>query len=173
MSDFKSRFIYIVFIARLSLLLLLLSCLIMFVVVGVPSFFKKNEVFLAILISVAGIAFQLFVLYSFGKATLTQRYKLIEINNEVFIQDFFSKKTISSSEIKGFSISNYGNRSIYRYIKTIIIYCHSGQKIELPQFLYWNFEEIRHFLLESELITYLGEEGFQWKNLFNRTYTFD
>lgn len=86
--------------------------------------------------------------------------------------DAVSKKqhVISKAAIKGFSLSKYPTR-IWNFDE-VIIYLSNGNKIELPQYLYWNFKEIKP-AFESNGIPFLGFERFRWKFLDSRHYEFE
>ena len=47
-----------------------------------------------------------------------------------------------------------------------------GEKIELPQFLFFNFKNLAPSLQENG-ITFLGEEPYIWKWVDSRVYKFD
>lgn len=160
---FKSKYIYIIFIIRILFLIFLITCL---VFICTKEISNLNIVMVSIILG--------FFIYYFCRIVYKQRFQLIYSETGLAFFDFIFRKEINAVEnVKGFSLSMYGNRGIYRYTKTIIFYCSSGDKIEFPQFLYWNFKEIVHFLEQEKLIPFLGEEPYHWKNLFSRKYHYD
>lgn len=86
--------------------------------------------------------------------------------------DAITKKanTISKAEVKGFSLSKYPTK-MWDFDE-VILHLKNSDKIELPQFLYWNFKEIKPSL-GANGVTFLGPEPFRWKFLDSRHYQFD
>lgn len=119
------------------------------------------------------VAFLLiFSCYRFLKLLRTQRNILIFEKNHLKIIDavFKTERAIHTSEIKGFSLTTYPTKGWD--FKEILIYLSNGEKIELPQFLYWNFKDIKPGL-ELNGLRFLGFEKFRWKFFDSRHYEFD
>ena len=120
----------------------------------------------------AGLFILGFFVYRFVKLLLTERMNILLENDQLILKDALTSalKNFDKKEIKGFSSSIYQTK-IWNF-KAIIIYFTNETKIEFPQFLYWNFKEIKSEL-ESNDITYLGEEPYRWKWFDTRYYLFD
>ena len=114
----------------------------------------------------------LFFTYRFGKSFLYDSNVLIFENNRVIKKNIILRKSviIRFTEIKGFSTSNYPTK-IWNW-KSIIIYLGNGEKIEIPQFLYFNFKNISLELEKAGIIS-LGHEKFRWKFFDSRYYDFE
>ena len=114
----------------------------------------------------------IFLCYRFLKLLRTQRKILSFENNYLKVIDaiFKSERLIDKSEIKGFSLTTYPTK-VWDF-KEILIYLTTGEKIELPQFLYTNFKDIKSEF-ERKGLKFLGHERFRWKFLDSRYYQFD
>lgn len=172
-TDFKSKFVYPVFVLRLLLFVSIATGFFLFIFIGIPSLTKQHSLLKAIGLISLGIILFAYLFFMLGMPLFTQRYNLIIQNGQVTLHDiFFGKHIKIDQSFKGFSLSNYSNRGLGSFVKTLIFYFHSGQKIEFPQFLYLNFKDIQPSLIDNS-ITYLGEEPFKWKNLLLRRYFFE
>ena len=173
MTDFKSKFIYPIFVLRLLMLLALIGAFSLFIYYGVPSLTNQHSGIKGIgLISIGLLMFG-YLIIVLGKSTLTQRYSVSIINGKTMLRDnIFGRHLSLDEDFKGFSISSYGDRKAIYDFKTLIFYFTNGQKIELPQFLYSNFKDIMPSLAEQS-IKFLGHEPYKWKNLFSRDYNFE
>ena len=80
------------------------------------------------------------------------------------------KELLKKNDIKGFSTSEYPLK-IWTF-KSIILYLQNGQKVEFPQFLYFNFNEIENILIENSIRNF-GYEKHKWKSITSRHYEFE
>jgi hypothetical protein len=80
------------------------------------------------------------------------------------------QKQLKLSHIKGFSITKYPTR--LRDFDEIILYLKNRKKIEMPQFLYWNFKDIQRGFQENGL-RFLGHEPYTSNFFDSRHYHFD
>lgn len=165
MPDFKSKFLYLILGIRIIMFLSTLAMVCMFLFLGAPSIWGRYSNGKAMLIISIGILLFTYLSISVGSSLLTQRFNLI-------IKD---KKTSVTDNIKGFSISAYSTitatKSIAGYFRTTIIYFKTGEVIEFPQFLYWNYKFIA-LALDDNNVDFLGREPFIWKNLLFRRNQF-
>jgi hypothetical protein len=155
MYDFKSRYIYLVFGLRLLGFAFFMFYSILIFYFGPDFIAESTNDFKLILGVLAGLVFALYVPYRFAKLLITQRNDLILQNNLVFLMDAITGKEVcfDLSEIKGYSTSIY--KINIRDFETIFLHLNTGKKIEFPQFLYWNFKDIRP-AIEAYSIPYLG-----------------
>lgn len=173
MDNFTTKYNYLVFGLRLIMFLFLLGTLCGFIFYVMPKLAKEPEISIKIIIgSFAGLFLTIFLPYRFGKAILTQRNILTLNDDALVVNDALWKKeyVIEKSRIKGFSVSTYPTR--FWDFKEIIVYFHNGDKMELPQFLYWNFKDISPTFTANNLV-FLGNERFRWKFFDSRYYQFD
>ena len=176
MEYFKSKFLYIVFIARILLIFALIGVSGLFVLIGIPNIWNKNVHLIAILLIALGVFIFSYLLLMLGFAIWQHRFILIVRNGEVFLKDIILNRfEVTGDNIMGYSTSKYGNRGAYNGpisdFKTLLIYFKDGRVIEFPQFLYANFKLIPE-ILNASGIKYLGNEPFKWKNLISRKYYF-
>ena len=173
MLNFKSKFIYPVYIARFLLFLALIVAAVLFVFVGIPSFFKQHSIIKSIGLSTLGFfLFSYMMIMSFLSLKL-ERYSIVITNEKAYLKDnVFGKKIFLNENFYGYSFSNYSSRHSGIDFRTLIFYFQDGKKIEMPQFLHLNFKEI-HPALKGNKIHFLGNEPFKWKNLFRRQYFFE
>jgi hypothetical protein len=173
MTDFKSKFIYPVFILRLLLLLSLVGAISLFIFIGIPSLAKQHSGLKALGLISFGLALFGYLTFVLGKSTLTQRYNVVIEDGQVLLRDnLVGKHNRLDENFRGFSLSNYGDRRAIYEFKTLIFYFQSGRKIEFPQFLYSNFKHILPSLT-AHSVHYFGQEPYRWKNLVSRHYFFD
>lgn len=173
MEDFKPKYNFIILVLRLFFLLLFIGLFAGFCWYTAPNLLQSDQPLYRKVIGIPlGALLLLFLIYRFVKILSTQRNVFHFEDGDLILTDAITKnrKAIRKSEIKGFSLSNYPTKAWN--FKEIIIYCHSGTKIELPQFLYLNFKEIKPYFEDNNL-TFLGFEPFQWKFLDSRYYQFD
>lgn len=138
-----------------------------------PSFWAKNTFgFKVVLGLAAGLFLTIFFLYRLIKLLLKERNNIILHSGQLILRDSITSKEtfIDKSDLQGFSTSVYKTRAWD--FKTIIFYFTNGDKKEFPQFLYWNFKDIKS-TLEDNNILYLGDEPYRWKWFDKRHYLFD
>ncbi|MDF2189230.1 hypothetical protein [Paraflavitalea sp. CAU 1676] len=172
MADFKSKYVYAVFVLRLLLLLALVGAISLFIFIGIPSLTRKHSGIKALGLVAFGLLLFSYLIFILGKSTLTQRYSLVITGKQPMLKDNILGRQIPLDEnFKGFSLSSYGDRRAIYDFKTLIFYFSDGRMIELPQFLYTNFKDIQP-ALASHAVKFLGEEPYRWKNLISRRYHF-
>lgn len=172
MENFKSKYIYLIFVLRVLLLSVLLSALSLVAFIGIPSLIKQGSIGKAIGLCLYGFGLVGYLLYMLGRSTFTERYDVVVENGVITLKDnFFGGHIKLDENFKGYSISNYFHRVSAYNFKTVIFYFENGLVVELPQFLYWNFKHIQP-VLENCSLNYLGQEPFKWKNLISRKYFF-
>ncbi len=173
MADFKSKYIYPIFVLRLFLLIALVGAILLFIFIGIPSLTKQHSGLKAFGLISLGFLLSRYLIIAFGKSTLTQRYSISIARGRAILHDNIFGRHINLDEnFKGFSLSSYGDRrTIYKF-KTLIFYFENGHKIELPQFLFANFKDIIPSL-NAHSIRFLGQEPYKWKNIFSRHYFFE
>lgn len=173
MTDFKSKFVYLIFVLRLLFLVALLGAISLFVFIGIPSLTKQHSGLKAFGLISLGLLLFGYLIIVLGKSTLTQRYNISITNRQAVLHDIILGRHIALDEkFKGFSLSSYGDRRAIYDFKTLIFYFSNGKKIEFPQFLYTNFKAIMPSLTEHS-IKFLGQEPYKWKNLISRHYYFE
>ena len=173
MTDFKSRYIYPIFIFRLIGLLVLIATISVFIFIGIPSLTKQHSGLKAFGLISIGLLLFAYLIIMLGKSTLTQRYSVLKSYDQVILHDnLFGRHIALDENFKGFSLSSYADkRSVFDF-KTLVFYFSNGKKVEMPQFLYSNFKDIIPWLTEQH-INFLGHEPYKWKNLFSRHYYFE
>ena len=176
MTDFKSKFLYLILGIRIIMFLSALAMICMFLFLGAPSIWSRYSHEKAIPLTLLGTSLFTYLSISIGYSLMTQRFNLIIKDKKIFLKDIFLMKTTSVTDnIKGYSISAYSTitatKSIAGYFRTTIIYFKTGEVIEFPQFLYWNYKFIA-LVLDDNNVEFLGRETFIWKNLLFRRYQF-
>lgn len=173
MTDFKSKYIYPIFVLRLIFLIALAGAVSLFAFIGVPALLKQHSILKAVGLISFGVLLFGYLVIIMGKSTLTQRYSVLIINRQTMLHDnIFGRNILLDESFKGFSISSYGDKGAVYDFKTLIFYFSNGNKIELPQFLYTNFKDIMPSLKEQK-VNFLGHEPYKWKNLISRHYYFE
>jgi hypothetical protein len=170
MNDFKTYFNPLVPIGRLAFSIFSggLTC---FVIYLLFRDFNTNGLkqYLTIILgaTIFGAIFQMFF-----KAfiTTTKNYLITEQTIEEFNLLTLKTKTIYKDDIKGFSTSLVPYR--IWYFKQIIIYLKDGTKIDIMQFAYFNFKEIKPTLVDKKY-NYLGHESYIWKWVNSRVYKYE
>lgn len=71
-----------------------------------------------------------------------------------------NERYLTPPEIVGYRISDYPMR--FWNFKCLVLYLKTGERWELPQFLYWNFRDIAPGL-EQIGVEYLGTEKYRFK----------
>ena len=170
MENFKTYFNPIIPIGRLIFALFFLSLFIMMFYALFRDF--QTSGFKEYLMIFLGIVFFGAVAEMFITPFLTAT-KNYAIDDRV-IKEFnfltFEAKVIPKEMVKGFSTSKIQYR-IWNF-KQIIIYLKDGSKIDLMQFAYFNFKEIKPLLIEKGY-PYLGHEPYVWKWPNSRRYQYD
>ena len=173
MRDFKTKYNYLIAALRVIFLLFFIVLFVGFCFYAAPNLFQSDQPLYRKIIGIPlGAFLLLFLIYRFVKILSTQRNVFHFEGTDLILTDAITKnrRVIPKSEIKGFSLTNYPTKAWN--FKEILIYCHSGTKLELPQFLYLNFKEIKPYF-EANNLTFLGFEPFRWKFLDSRHYQFD
>jgi hypothetical protein len=173
METFATKYNYLIFGLRSLFFLFFVGLLIGFFAYSVPKFINERAFSFKLIVGMLAATFLVvFLCYRFLKLLVTQRKILVFEDEHLKIIDaiFRSERTIHKSEIKGFSLTSYPTK-MWDF-KEILIYLSNGEKIELPQFLYWNFKAIKSGL-ELNRLKFLGFEKFRWKFLDSRYYEFD
>jgi hypothetical protein len=154
MNDFKSRYIYLVFGLRLFYFALFLFIFII-ALYTIPDFLAEVDYDFKSIIGLVGVILLIYLPYRFAKLIITQRNVIILQNGLLFLMDAITGKEVcfELTEIKGYSTSVYIIQ--IRNFETIFLHFHNGKKIEFPQFLYWNFKDIKP-AFEAYSIPYLG-----------------
>lgn len=170
MNDLKTCFNPVIALGRLALSLFFLSltCLIIYRAV---SDYETNGIkqWFTLLIGAALFAAMFHMFFKAFIAT-TKNYLIQDNSIEEFNVLTFGTKTINKGDIKGFSTSTVRYR-IWNFHQ-IIIYLIDGTKIDIMQFAYFNFKDIKPTLLGKNY-KYLGDEPYIWKWPNSRVYTFD
>lgn len=172
MSDFKTRYNYQILIARFFALLLFVAITVFYVFDGFPIIIESHKTNIAMYISLfLGLLTFLIVIFRFVKVLVTQRFDLTVTSSFIDTRDIFlSKNTrISKEQIKGFSQTIYSSK--YN-TPSILLYLNDGTKMEFPQFLYKNFNQLKDEL-QKHNYNYFGTEPLRWKSFYSRQYTFD
>jgi len=173
MKVFKLKYNYLIFGLRLLSFIFFLTLFFGLIFIVAPKTLQSNNLNFKIFIGLlAGLFLAAFFIYRFAKLLLTQRNILTFVDGQLKRSDAIIKKEsiINVEDIKGFSLTRYPTR-VWNF-KEIIIYLNSGEKIELPQFLYWNFSDIKK-KLESNGLVFLGGEPFRWRFPDRRYYKFE
>ena len=172
MNDFKSEYNYLIFGLRCLFLILCVGLFFVFIFKAAPSFWTNNKSSFKVVGLFAGLFLTVFLPYRLTKLLLTERSNIILQGGQLILNDAITSKdnSIDKSDLKGFSTSIYQTKAWD--FKTIILYLNNGDKLEFPQFLYWNFKEIKP-TLEDNGIIYLGDEPYRWKWFDTRHYQFD
>ena len=104
----------------------------------------------------------------FDYNALTFRYGVFIVDESIILREYmFWRTTIITDDIKGYSLS-YGNYSI----PCIIIYLGNGKHINLPRYLYLNYNDITD-ALDNNKIPFLGNEPLLRKYVVARYYKYD
>ena len=173
MRDFKTKYNYLVFGLRLLFFLFSIALFLGFIFYAAPKVIQREDFGIKLFIGLlAALFLAIFLPYRFGKLLLTQRNILAFEDGCLIVTDAILKKqyVVSNYEIKGFSLSKYPTK-IWDFDE-VVIYLNNGNKMELPQFLYWNFKDIKPAFDDNDVM-FLGHEPFRWKFLDSRHYQFD
>jgi len=173
MGTFTTKYNYLILGLRSIFFLFFVGLFVGFFAYSVPKFIDEREFSFKMIVGMVAATFLvMFLCYRFLKLLRTQRKVLVFENDhlKVTYAIFKTERIIHKSEIKGFSLTTYPTK-VWNF-KEILIYLTNGEKIELPQFLYWNFKDFKSGL-ESNELKFLGFERFRWKFLDSRYYQFD
>jgi hypothetical protein len=168
----SAQFNFVLFWIRI-LFVLAWSFLIMGLLFYLPGILSSSQDLLGVMgIMVAFVFVYSLITFKFWRAVLTERFSMVITHDQVIIKDhlLFRTSVLRSEEIKGFSLSEYPIR--ISGIQSILLYLVNGQKIEFPQFLFFNFKKLSRSLRECG-IPFLGEEPYRWKWIDSRIYKFD
>ena len=173
MKSFKTRFNYLLFAIRGLAFLFFLAFLFIFIFLIIPGLIESGNPSKKFIAIPLGLLLVIYFIYRFGKLLSSQR-SIASIDNKgtILLKDALTGKRnmLHASDIKGFSMSKYPTK--FSDFKEIILYLKNGKKIEMPQFLYWNFKEIKPAFEENGL-KFLGHEPYTWKFFDSRHYHFD
>lgn len=171
MRSFKTRFNYLILVGRFILMLFFgtLSVFLMYLIIEKLKLQGySNEVLPLALFNFI----LLYLTYHFIVIIYNQSYNFEIEEHKIFKISIFSgkKELLKTDQIKGFSTSIYPIK-VWNF-KSIILYLKNGKKLEMPQFLYFNFNEIENKLIENS-VTKLGHEKYKWKFFDSRYYEFE
>lgn len=173
MTNFKTKFNYIIFGLRVIFFLFftILFFVLLYKVIPRLSSYTTADFKIALGLFAAFFVFT-FLPYRFGKLLIKERNDIVLSGNSLVLKDAVTskKKSYDISLIKGFSTTVYQTR-IWSF-KEIIFYFNNGDKVHFPQFLYWNFKDIKQSLIDNG-VNYLGHEPYRWKWFDTRHYLFD
>ncbi|NTS44019.1 hypothetical protein HRG84_24280 [Flavisolibacter sp. BT320] len=173
MTDFKTKFNYIVFGLRLLFFIFFVGLFFVFVFKAAPAFYNDNAFGVKLVAGLlAGFFLTTFLPYRFGKILLKERNDIIIQDGKLTLEDAITRKQrhIDKNQLLGFSTTVYETKAWN--FKSMIFYFTDGDKIEFPQFLYWNFKDIKQMLIDND-IKYFGHEPYRWKWFDTRHYYFD
>lgn len=112
----------------------------------------------------------IFLMFFKAFITTTKNYLIQDNCIEEFNVLTLRTNRIKKHDIKGFSSSTVPYR-IWNFHQ-IIIYLNDGSKINIMQFAYFNFKDIKPTLVGKNY-NYLGHEPYIWKWPDSRVYAFD
>jgi hypothetical protein len=166
------KFNYPLFIGRILFELGFLAASIIVLVLGPGRWAEGHGMGGVIGITIAYGLLLLYLHVKYIRAIWTERFGLRIDGDTLTLTDnlLFKRLTLQHTAIKGFSLSEYPLRGLK--VKSILLYLSSGQKIELPQFMFFNFKHLSP-ALEQAGIAFLGEEPFIWKWPDSRAYKYD
>lgn len=173
MTYFKTKFNYIIFGLRLIFFLFFVVLFFVLLYKVIPKLSSDTTIDFKIVIGLFAALFLFtFLPYRFGKLLIRERNDIILSDNCLVLKDSVTgkEKLYDIGVIKGFSTTIYKTR-IWDF-KEIIFYFNNGDKLHFPQFLYWNFKDIKPSLIDNG-IKYLGHEPYRWKWFDTRHYLFD
>lgn len=171
MKLFKTQFNYLILVGRFILMLFfgMLSVFLMYLIIEKLKLQGySNEVLPFVLFNFI----LLYLTYHFIVIIYKQSYNFEIEERKIFKIYIFSgkKELLKTDQIKGFSTSIYPVK-VWNF-KSIILYLKNGKKLEMPQFLYFNFNKIENKLIENS-VTKLGHEKYKWKFFDSRHYEFE
>jgi hypothetical protein len=170
MTDFKTYFNPLIAVGRLVFSMFFggMTC---FIIYHIFRKFKTTELIqyggIMLVVVLFGALFQMFFV-AFIKTT--KNYLIKDNCIEEFNLLTLKTKAIHKEDIKGFSTSIVPYR-IWDF-KQIIIYLKDGTKIDIMQFAYFNFKNIKPDLIDKNY-NYLGDEPYIWKWVNSRVYKYD
>ncbi|GGF25957.1 hypothetical protein [Flavobacterium limi] len=171
MKHFRTQFNYIILVGRFIFTIFFAGLSVLMLYLIIENFMAKD--YLAMMIF--GIIFNLIMIYFTYLliiAIIKQSYNFTFEEGSIYKISVLSrqKELLKTTEIKGFSTSEYPLK-IWNF-KSLILYFQNGKKIELPQFLYFNFKEIENKLIENSIRKF-GHEKHKWKSITSRHYEFE
>lgn len=170
MNYMKTYFNPVIALGRLafSLFFFGVTCLVIYYAI---THFETNGIkqLFTLLIGAALFAAMFHMFFKAFIAT-TKNYLIQDNSIAEFDVLTFGTKTINKGDIKGFSTSTVPYR-IWNF-QQIIIYLKDGTKIDIMQFAYFNFKDIKPTLLDKNY-KYFGHEPYIWKWPNSRVYTFE
>jgi hypothetical protein len=166
------KFNYPVFILRMIIEAVFLVLGIVVLILGPDHWSANHDLSGVVGMTVAFAVLLFFVNAKFIRPIWTERFGIRIEPDSLIITDhlLFKRRVLRGNDIKGFSLSEYPLRGMK--VKSILLYLSNGEKIELPQFLFFNFKNLAPSLQENG-ITFLGEEPYIWKWVDSRVYKFD
>jgi hypothetical protein len=171
MKILKTKFNYLILIGRIffTSFFLLLSFLAFY-----TAYLELNGNGFSVMILFAFIflLILIYLIYHFADLIINQSYNIFICKTSISKVSIFNsrKRSFDFNQIKGFSTSDYPIK-IWTF-KSIIVYLNSGEKIEIPQFLYFNFKAIEEVLINNAVKNF-GYEEFKWKSFNLRYYKFE
>jgi hypothetical protein len=166
------KFNYPLFIARIIIVTGFLALSITCLILGPSHWSAAHDLSGVVGITVTFTLLLLFVNAKLIRAIWTERFGIRIERDTLIMSDHlrFKRLVLQRAEIKGFSLSEYPLRGLS--VKSVLLYLSNGKKIELPQFLFFNFKQLAPALEESG-VKFLGQEPYIWKWIDSRTYKFD
>lgn len=168
----RAKFNYILFVIRI-LFVLAWSAAVVGSLCYMPGDLGRTHELSGVIGVMAGFicVFSLFT-FKLWRAVWTERFSMHINPGQVIIKDhlLFRSFALRTDEIKGFSLSEYPIR--ISGVQSILLYLINGEKIEFPQFLFFNFKKLAKGL-EQDGVPFLGKEPYIWKWIDSRVYKFD
>ena len=168
----RGKFNYFVFFLRIIFAVIFLPLSIAAIIFCPGESLAHHDLAGVIAVTFAFFLLLFYVNFKIGRAIWTERFTMRIEAGSIVITDLFTfkKRVLHGADIKGFSLAEYPLRGLK--VKSILLYLVNGQKIEFPQFLFYNFKRLNQALQENG-IRFLGEEPFVWKWVDSRYYKFD
>lgn len=171
-TPMHGKFNYPVFILRMIIEAVFLVLGIFVMILGPGHWSANHDSSGVVGMTVVFAALLLFINVKIIRAIWTERFGIRIEPDSLIITDhlLFKRRVLRGDDIKGFSLSEYPLRGMK--VKSILLYLSTGEKIEFPQFMFFNFKSLAPSLQESG-ITFLGEEPYIWKWVDSRVYKYD
>jgi len=166
------KFNYFVFFLRIIFWVIFLPCSIAAIIFCPEESRSHHDLWGVIAMTFAFFLLLFYFNFKIGRAIWTERFTMRIEEGRIIVTDLFTfrKRVFQAADIKGFSLSEYPLRGLK--VKSILLYLDNGQKIEFPQFLFFNFKRLTQALQENGF-KFLGEEPYVWKWVDSRYYKFD
>lgn len=158
-----TRFNFIVFFLRIIMIVAILAMFIAFVWLVSQRIKRDADQSFGVYITIiVGLALIPWTFWRYLIALRDQRHilsiGLLDISEKSIGRS--NRRLLTSSDIAGYKMSDYPMR--FWNFKCLVIYLKTGERWELPQFLYWNFRDIGP-ALEEIGVEFLGTEKYRFK----------